>query len=192
MCGNSLLHRFALDAPFKSVLRDFNQKNGTKYTIDDYRQWVYNYTNISDHTQKDDFRQKIENIKHAVKTELSDNEKGKISKVRGAIDNLQMEDVFGGKNKETEKKIKELKKKLVKLEHQREEIESNKIYKDAFEWRFEFPQLLDDDGNFTGFDIVIGNPPYVNVQLMSTEEKKIYRANYTRSEERRVGKECGS
>lgn len=160
MCGNSLLHRFALDAPFKSVLRDFNQKNGTKYTIDDYRQWVYNYTNISDHTQKDDFRQKIENIKHAVKTELSDNEKGKISKVRGAIDNLQMEDVFGGKNKETEKKIKELKKKLAELEKQRDEIESNKIYKDAFEWRFEFPQLLDDDGNFTGFDIVIGNPPY--------------------------------
>lgn len=161
MCGNSLLHRFALDAPFKSVLIDYNQKNGTKYTIDDYRQWVYNYIDISDHTQKDDFRQKIENIKHAVKTELSDNEKGKISKVRGAIDNLQMEDVFGGKNKETEKKIKELKKKLAKLEHQREEIESNKIYKDAFEWRFEFPQLLDNDGNFTGFDIVIGNPPYI-------------------------------
>lgn len=179
MCGNSLLHRFALDTPFKSVLRDYNQKNGTKYTIDDYRQWVYDYTNISDHTQKDDFRKKIEDIKHAVKTELSDNEKGKISKVRGTIDNLQMEDVFGGKNKETEKKIKELKKKLAELEKQREEIESNKIYKEAFEWRFEFPQLLDNDGNFTGFDIVIGNPPYVNVQLMSTEEKKIYRANYT-------------
>jgi len=178
MCGDSLLHRFALDAPFKNVLRDYNQKNGTQYTLDDYRQWVYDYTDISDHTQKDTFRQKIEDIKRAVKTELSDKEKGKIAKVRGTIANLQMEDMFGGKKKENEKKIKALQKELKALEQQREEIESNKIYEQAFEWRFEFPALLDKDGDFAGFDIVIGNPPYINVQLMTTEEKNLYRRIY--------------
>ncbi|EAH6800535.1 class I SAM-dependent DNA methyltransferase [Campylobacter coli] len=30
-----------------------------------------------------------------------------------------------------------------------------------FEWRFEFPEILDDDGNFKGFDLIIGNPPYI-------------------------------
>jgi len=30
-----------------------------------------------------------------------------------------------------------------------------------------------------GFDIIIGNPPYINVQLMSDSEKKLYRRNYT-------------
>lgn len=30
-----------------------------------------------------------------------------------------------------------------------------------FEWRFEFPEILDDDGNFQGFDLIIGNPPYI-------------------------------
>ena len=164
MCGDSLLHRFPLDAPFQNVLKDYNQKNGTNYTLDDYRQWVYDYTDISDHTQKDDFRQRIEDIKHAFKTELSDKEKGKIAKVRGTIANLQMEDMFGGKKKENEKKIKALQKELKALEQQREEIESNKIYEQAFEWRFEFPALLDDDGNFTGFDIVIANPPYIQLQ----------------------------
>ena len=34
------------------------------------------------------------------------------------------------------------------------------IYKDAFEWRFEFPEVLDEKGDFSGFDVVIGNPPY--------------------------------
>ena len=158
MCGDSLLHRFALDAPFQNVLKDYNQKNGTHYTLDDYRQWVYDYTDISDHTQKDDFRKRIEDIKRAVKTELNDKEKGKIAKVRGAIDNLQMEDMFGGKK--NEKKIKVLQKELKALEQQRAEIESNKIYDQAFEWRFEFPALLDENGGFMGFDIVIGNPPY--------------------------------
>ena len=160
MCGDSLLHRFTLDAPFQNVLRDYNQKNNTHYTLEDYRQWVYDYTDISDHTQKDNFRQKIEDIKRAVKTELSDKEKGKIAKVRGAIDNLQMGDFFGDKKKENEKKIRALQKELKALEQQRAEIESNKIYDQAFEWRFEFPALLDEKGDFMGFDIVIGNPPY--------------------------------
>ena len=176
MCGDSLLHRFALDAPFQNVLKDYNQKNGTHYTLDDYRQWVYDYTDISDHMQKDDFRKRIEDIKRAVKTELSDKEKGKIAKVRGAIDNLQMEDMFGGKK--NEKKIKALQKELKVLEQQRTEIESNKIYDQAFEWRFEFPALLDENGDFMGFDIVIGNPPYVNVQLMSVGEKEQYKKIY--------------
>ena len=172
MCGDSLLHRFPLDAPFQNVLKDYNQKNGTNYTLDNYRQWVYDYTDISDHTQKDDFRKRIEDIKRAVKTELNDKEKGKIAKVRGAIANLQMEDMFGGKK--NEKKIKALQKELKVLEQQRAEIESNKIYDQAFEWRFEFPALLDQEGKFTGFDIVIGNPPY-GAKLNNEEKEQLKR-----------------
>ena len=177
MCGDSLLHRFALDAPFQNVLKDYNQKNGTHYTLDDYRQWVYDYTDISDHTQKDDFRKRIEDIKRAVKTELNDKEKGKIAKVRGAIANLQMGDFFGDKKKENERKIKALQKELKALEQQRAEIESNKIYDQAFEWRFEFPALLNDEGDFRGFDIIIGNPPYG--AKLTTTEKTIYKEMYS-------------
>ena len=176
MCGDSLLYRFALDAPFQNVLKDYNQKNGTHYTLDDYRQWVYDYTDISDHAQKDDFRQRIEDIKHAFKTELSDKEKGKIAKVRGTIANLQMEDLFGSKKKDNEKKIKALQKELKALEKQREEIENNKQFEHAFEWRFEFPALLNDEGVFRGFDIIIGNPPYG--AKLSDLEKEIYKEKF--------------
>nr|WP_293092032.1 TaqI-like C-terminal specificity domain-containing protein [Okeania sp. SIO2F4] len=40
------------------------------------------------------------------------------------------------------------------------EIESGKVYENALEWRFEFPEVLNDNGDFVGFDVVIGNPPY--------------------------------
>lgn len=30
-----------------------------------------------------------------------------------------------------------------------------------FEWRFEFSEVLDEGGNFQGFDLIIGNPPYI-------------------------------
>lgn len=55
-------------------------------------------------------------------------------------------------------------------------------YHNAFEWRFEFPEVLDDEGNFLGFDCIIGNPPYINTRELSknnsvTKEKyrQIYR-----------------
>jgi Alw26I/Eco31I/Esp3I family type II restriction m6 adenine DNA methyltransferase len=58
------------------------------------------------------------------------------------------------------KKLKQLAEDSKKLETIIEEIKNNKIYEDAFEWRFEFPEVLDDNGDFLGFDVVIGNPPY--------------------------------
>ena len=40
----------------------------------------------------------------------------------------------------------------------------------SFEWRFAFPEVLDNNGNFKGFDLVIGNPPYISApsQLENT------------------------
>ena len=34
---------------------------------------------------------------------------------------------------------------------------------DTFEWRFAFPEVLDNDGDFRGFDVIVGNPPYMQV-----------------------------
>lgn len=39
--------------------------------------------------------------------------------------------------------------------------DENERYANALEWRFEFPEVLDDEGNFLGFDYIIGNPPYI-------------------------------
>ena len=54
-----------------------------------------------------------------------------------------------------------------------EDFESKK----TFEWRFEFPEVLDYEGNFTGFDLVIGNPPYVLV-LKEHENYYQYKIKY--------------
>lgn len=39
-------------------------------------------------------------------------------------------------------------------------------FSNSLEWMFEFPEVLDDKGRFTGFDAIIGNPPYVQLQSM--------------------------
>lgn len=68
--------------------------------------------------------------------------------------------------KASDKRIADLKKEIATLENIFEEIRSNKIYLGAFEWRIEFPEVLDAEGNFLGFDCIIGNPPYIQLQSM--------------------------
>lgn len=59
-----------------------------------------------------------------------------------------------------------------------EEIKANKIYENAFEWRFEFPEVLNDDGDFMGFDVVIGNPPYISLSKMKTDSDYFLTAGF--------------
>ena len=40
----------------------------------------------------------------------------------------------------------------------------NNYYSNSMEWMIEFPELLDDEARFLGFDVIIGNPPYINMQ----------------------------
>ncbi|EIX7281885.1 class I SAM-dependent DNA methyltransferase [Campylobacter coli] len=47
-----------------------------------------------------------------------------------------------------------------------------------FEWRFEFPEILDDDGNFKGFDLIIGNPPYIRIQGLDKNSSQYYKKHF--------------
>lgn len=59
-------------------------------------------------------------------------------------------------------------------------LESNK----PFEWRFEFPEVLNENGEFMGFDLVVGNPPYMQVP------KNVYSAKtFPYSEGKDTGKQ---
>jgi len=47
-----------------------------------------------------------------------------------------------------------------------EQKKPSKLFEKAFDWAKEFPQLCDDNGNFQGFDVVIGNPPYIPLKKL--------------------------
>ncbi|MEE0927221.1 MAG: Eco57I restriction-modification methylase domain-containing protein, partial [Bacteroidales bacterium] len=161
-CGNSLLSRYPIDAPIENVFVEYNKgkKEDEKMSLAKYKELVSDYTNTSNHQTKELFRKTIEDIKCAFKTELSNQFKERLAKLRGKVIMLEGPTLFGERTKAEKVELKKLKKKLNTLEKEQEDIQTNKLYVDAFEWRFEFPQLLDDKGQFTGFDIVIGNPPY--------------------------------
>ncbi len=173
--GNSLIHRYAIDVQLKEAFKEFNKKVKSKdyknqkikdllgkreVDLDFYKEIVNEFLNVSSTEKKQVFRELISEIKDAFKTNFSNKEIDKLAMARGAIEKLEAIDLFGKKTG-TKTQIANARKKHQKLLNERDEILSGKIYKNAFEWRFEFPSLLDDEGWFTGFDIVIGNPPYI-------------------------------
>lgn len=175
--GNSLISRFPLDADLSKALKS------VKYSIDDYRAFVNNYKNATDKEEKRGFEKLIDQIKSDFRTEIGKNDPKVIrkNKLGGELYNLlNQAQVFEPTEKEkqvAEKKKDKLEKEINKLGADIEEIKNSAIYKDAFEWRFEFPEVLDSEGRFIGFDVVIGNPPYIRQEEISNL-KDYLQSNY--------------
>lgn len=178
-CGNSLLSRYPIDLPIENVFVEYNKgKNESeKITLSKYKELVSNYTDTSNHETKKVFRQTIEAIKKAFKTELSKQEKESTSRLKGKILALESPMLLGERTQKEKAELKKLKEQLVKKEELQANIINNRLYVDAFEWRFEFPSLLDEKGNFTGFDIIIGNPPYNEIRDLNQNMQTALKAS---------------
>lgn len=175
-CGNSLVSRFAIDADLKQALKK------SKWTIDNYRIAVDTYRNAQTKEQKREMERLISDIKSDFRSEISLNDP-KVKKLRKLSGDLfqmtnqsQLFELSKKEKAEWNKKVKQLTEETKKLEAEIEEIKANKIFENAFEWRFEFPEVLNDDGDFVGFDVVIGNPPYG--ALFSENEKSFIKSNF--------------
>jgi adenine-specific DNA-methyltransferase len=158
-CGNSLISRFTLDADLKQALK----KSASKWTIDSYRLAVDTYRNAQSKEQKREMERLINEIKTNFRSEISQNDP-KVKRLRALNGELftmtnqgQLFELSKKEKAEWNAKVTKITADTQKLETEIEEIKSNKIYENAFEWRFEFPEVLDDNGDFVGFDVVIGN-----------------------------------
>ncbi len=161
-CGNSLISRYPLDADIKTALKS------SKWNIDNYREAVMSYRNAQSKDEKRSMEQLISKIKNDFETEVSKSDKRflKLNKLNGELLSLtgqsSLFELTKTQKDEWNKKVKKLTEEIKKYETELAEIKCNKIYENAFEWRFEFPEVLNNDGDFVGFDVVIGNPPYVS------------------------------
>jgi hypothetical protein len=177
-CGNSLVSRFAIDADLKQALKK------SKWTIDSYRISVDTYRNAESKEQKREMERLIADIKSDFRSEISLNDP-KVKKLRKLSGDLyqmtnqgQLFEMSKKEKADWNKKVQQLTEETKKLETEIEEIKANKIFENAFEWRFEFPEVLNDDGDFVGFDVVIGNPPYVQLQSIKEISEQLKQFDY--------------
>ncbi|UOR70689.1 class I SAM-dependent DNA methyltransferase [Helicobacter pylori] len=175
-CGNSLISRFSLHDNLKKI-------PNIKKKIQQYKDLVAQYKDPNPlfPLNKTDLTNKIQDLKTTFSLELKDPKtKEELEKAiekhikkynffalddKSLLDGLDyfIPSLFGTLKlspKEEEEafdsygRIRALRKKL-------DDALSGREYQNAFEWRFEFPEVLDDEGDFLGFDCIIGNPPYI-------------------------------
>lgn len=175
-CGNSQICRYSLDMPIADVFEEYNRvgkenarkekTTWSKFTLEDYKRLVVDYT--EEHTDKVGLRTKINDIKNCFKTTLAQGDIRQRQLAEQRVYEYEAIPLFG-KRKAEEDPIgyAAAKSKLNKLKEKEHAILNNKKYEKSFEWRFEYPQLLDDKGAFIGFDIIIANPPYIKEGRMS-------------------------
>ncbi|GAA7467361.1 class I SAM-dependent DNA methyltransferase [Helicobacter pylori] len=175
-CANSLILRFSLHDDLKKI-------PNIKKKIQEYKDLVAQYKDPNPlfPLNKTDLTNKIQDLKNTFSLTLKDPKtKAELEKaIEKHITNyndfaLDDKSLLTGLNyfipslfstlklspKEEEEafasygRIRALRKKL-------DDALSGREYQNAFEWRFEFPEVLDDEGDFLGFDCIIGNPPYI-------------------------------
>ncbi|NHB24779.1 class I SAM-dependent DNA methyltransferase [Helicobacter pylori] len=175
-CANSLISRFNLNDDLKKI-------PNIKQKIQEYKDLVAQYKDPNPlyPLNKADLINKIQDLKNTfsltlkdpkTKAELEKAIEKHITKYNDfALDdkslltglNYFIPSLFGTPKlspKEEEEafasygRIRALRKKL-------DDALSGGEYQNAFEWRFEFPEVLNDEGDFLGFDCIIGNPPYI-------------------------------
>ncbi|WP_066388874.1 DUF7149 domain-containing protein [Helicobacter himalayensis] len=184
-CGNSLVSYF-------DTQTSLSHYPNIKERINEYKKAVANYKEgfYADKTQIDN---QIKTLHQAFKTFcLKDKFKTQIKAFEAKCDKYSSKygnflakddkdlmfyvasrmfiDTFN--EQEAQKAFDELKKEYANIFN----LESNK----PFEWRFAFPEVLDANGDFLGFDLIIGNPPY-GVDL-SKDEREMYKKTYSTSQ----------
>ncbi len=181
--GNSLISRYPLNADLGHALV------GSTWDIGTYRLAVMSYRNAENKEQKCEAENLIDKIKSDFHIGITENDpiRKKRKKIKDELNDLTIQGRLFGKDKfKTDKKIvkriEKLSNDIAKLDAHIEDLKSGALYKNAFEWRFEFPEVLDEKtGDFTGFDIVIANPPYVRVDDISDLLRDKYKLFYKTS-----------
>ncbi|EDO7983177.1 class I SAM-dependent DNA methyltransferase [Campylobacter coli] len=182
-CGNSLVSYFETGKSLNHYPNIKERMGKYKRIVKDYKEGFY--------IDKSHINQEIKNLKISFKNfcfadKFKKEMKGfndkceKYSKKYGnflAVDDENLK-FFVGANltlfdfdeKEATKEFANLKKEYDNIFN----LESNH----PFEWRFEFPEILDDDGNFKGFDLIIGNPPYIRIQGLDKNSSQYYKKHF--------------
>lgn len=117
-----------------------------------------------------DLETEIDEYKDYVKLYKYESNKPEKQKVKKAIENIKKKMTPG---------VVEL-----RLELEDYDIIANRkaktdnLYRNSMEWMIEFPEVLDSEGRFVGFDVIIGNPPYIPSKYVNEIEKKLYKKTF--------------
>ena len=172
-CGDSMVHQKRLTDNLQGEMAR------ARMNVQEYKQLVAEYKNIHDKEKRKEKEARLnelkKNILYVIKNE--DELYKKRNKAQAEWNELTSSTYYGAIGHEDDEKNEKLQAKIAKLNTKIEKIneqikEREEMYKRAVEWRFAFPEVLDDVGRFIGFDCIVGNPPYISIAKLKEVAKK--------------------
>lgn len=151
--GNSLLHKFGIHDSLDQRFSEFKT----------YTQLVSEYKGTNNKRKKQDLIKQIKEIKQKFISSIETPESKRVKRLRKSLEKVGQADFFVSKEeaKEKRKEFTKVEKRLKEAIKDMEYLRQNSLFRKGLEWRMEFPEVLDSEGNFKGFDVVIANPPYI-------------------------------
>jgi hypothetical protein len=156
--GNSLVSKFGIHEKL--------DKNKTGELL----KLVKEYMEIEEKNRKAIIREEISKIENSFSEKLGRNSKDakdlskKLDKYIDVYGIIGVEDFypdFVEKLFFTDEPKRGYKKELKPILELYEKIQFMEKLPNSFEWRYAFPEVLDENGDFVGFDLIIANPPYI-------------------------------
>lgn len=168
-CGDSMVHLKSLSDDLRGEMAR------ARMTIQEYKQLVADYKNIHDKQIRKEKEARLDELKKNILYIIKNDDElyRKRNKAQAEWNDQTNEVLFSEDDKKNEKlqaRIAKLNKTIEKYDKQIKEREE--MYSRALEWRFAFPEVLDDNGRFVGFDCIVGNPPYISISKLSEVNKK--------------------
>lgn len=179
-CGNSLINRLPLHEELDAVLQG-------NYSLAAYREAFHKYYHAEGKDEKRTIEKFIEVVKGDYTSQIYNRDPRikRLSTLRGKRSNLEntvkIGDLFAkSKKSDIQGKLSSFQKSIDKITLEIDDVRNNKVYQNAFEWRIEFPDVLMDNGSFEGFDVLIGNPPYMfgGNEGIASIDKRFYKEQY--------------
>lgn len=170
--GNSLLHKFDVNEKLDNRFTDFKM----------YTQLVAEYKKTNDKLKKQEITKQIVEIKEKFINSIDIPERKRVRNLRVELAKTGQTNLFASKedSKRQIAELEEVRKRLKTAEKQLEQTRQNPLFHTGLEWRMEFPEILNDQGDFVGFDVIIANPPYIysSDNNFSESEKKYFEKEY--------------
>ena len=177
--GDSLLHSLPLDADITGILKK------KYFSISTYKEVNKNYKTASKFRRReyDKILKSIQQELHYFAKDKNDRLYKRKEKLSARLSSLgflgYVNPLFYHEEISDENIRKEVDKIAADLEKTNVQIrEREQVYDNAFEWRYMFPDVLADDGSFVGFDCIIGNPPYIQLQTMTRVADEYKKKDY--------------
>jgi len=172
--GDALVSRFTLKDDLLVALKQINQ------TVADYKRLAGKIKTVAASSDRQYLKELMTLIQNRLIEGIGWHSKdtNELMGLRSELSKIMAPGLFPLSDREKHlqnERLSALQAKIKNQEQQMSTYRNHPAFFKAVEWRYVFPELLDDKGNFAGFDAMVGLLPDTNLNVIGSDKAGFYK-----------------